>query len=101
MKGVKLHVKVLALALLLIGAASIAWQIFVLNIPVSAETTEPVWVIDSRVGFSARENSPIKVQMFLPPSWSKFITLDETFIARNYGVNIDELEQNRRAVWSA
>ena len=26
MKGVKLHVKVLALALLLIGAASIAWQ---------------------------------------------------------------------------
>lgn len=101
MKGVKLHVKVLALALLLIGAASIAWQIFVLNIPVSAETTEPVWVIDSRVSFSARENSPIKVQMFLPPSWSKFITLDETFIARNYGVNIDELEQNRRAVWSA
>ncbi|MFT6592286.1 MAG: hypothetical protein ACJAU3_000339, partial [Zhongshania sp.] len=36
MKGVKLHVRVLALALLLIGAASTAWQIFVLNIPVSS-----------------------------------------------------------------
>ena len=47
MKGVKLHVKVLAAALLLLGAAATAWQIFALNIPVSAETTEPVWVIDT------------------------------------------------------
>ncbi len=101
MKGVKLHVKVLAAALLLLGAAATAWQIFALNIPVSAETTEPVWVIDTKISFNAREKTPVKVQMYLPPSWSKFITLDESFIARNYGVNIDELEQNRRAVWSA
>ncbi|WP_372864971.1 inactive transglutaminase family protein [Spongiibacter sp.] len=101
MKGVKLHVKILALALLLIGAGSTAWQIFALNIPVSAETTEPVWVIDTKLSFVARERSPVKVQMHLPPSWSKFITLDESFISRNYGVNIDELAQNRRAVWSA
>ncbi len=101
MKGVKLHVKVLALTLLLVGAGSTAWQIFALNIPVSAETTEPVWVIDAKLSFTARENSPVKVQMYLPPSWSKFITLDESFISRNYGVNIDELPHNRRAVWSA
>ncbi len=101
MKGVKLHVRVLAIVLMLIGAASTAWQIFALNIPVSADTEEPVWVIDTRISFTARPKNPIKVQMYLPPSWSKFITLDESFVARNYGVNIDDLEHNRTAVWSA
>ncbi|GAA4092398.1 inactive transglutaminase family protein [Zhongshania borealis] len=101
MKGVKLHVRVLALALLLIGAGSTAWQIFVLNIPVSAETTEPVWVIDTKLTFSARDNTPVKVQMFVPPSWSKFITLNESFISKNYGVNTDIINDNRQAIWSA
>ncbi|CAA0104944.1 Uncharacterised protein [Zhongshania aliphaticivorans] len=101
MKGVKLHVRVLALALLLIGAGSTAWQIFVLNIPISSETTEPVWVIDTKLSFQARNNSPVKVQMYLPPEWSKFITLNESFISKNYGVNTDVIGDNRQAVWSA
>ncbi|POP51998.1 inactive transglutaminase family protein [Zhongshania marina] len=101
MKGVKLHVRVLALALLLIGVASTAWQIFVLNIPVSSETTEPVWVIDAKLSFTARDNSPVKVQMYLPPVWSKFITLNESFISKSYGVNTDVVGDNRQAVWSA
>lgn len=101
MKGVKLHVKIIAAALFLIGAISVAWQIFVANIPVSAKTTEPVWVIDTKVSFNARPNTPVKVEMYVPPSWSKFITLNESFISKNYGVNIDVMEHNRKAVWSA
>lgn len=101
MKGVKLHVKILAAALLLVGGLSIAWQIFAVNIPISAETTEPVWVIDTKVTFTARPNTPVKVEMFVPPSWSKFITLNESFISKNYGVNINVLDHNRQAVWSA
>lgn len=101
MKGVKLHVRVLALALLLIGAASTAWQIFVLNIPISSDTTEPVWVIDTKLSFNARDNSPVKVQMYVPPAWSKFITLNESFISKSYGVNTDIVGDNRQAVWSA
>ncbi|QQD18499.1 inactive transglutaminase family protein [Spongiibacter nanhainus] len=101
MKGVKAHVRLIAAALLVVGAVTTLWQIFALNIPVSAETTEPVWVIDTKISFQARSNSPVKVQMYLPPSWSKFITLDESFVARNYGVNVDQMEHNRRAVWSA
>ena len=38
MKGVKLHVKILAGTLLLLGAISVAWQLFVANIPVSSKT---------------------------------------------------------------
>lgn len=100
MKGVKLHVKILAGILLLLGAASVAWQIFVANIPVSSKTTEPVWVIDTKLSFKARPNTPVKVEMFVPPSWSKFITLNESFISKNYGVNIDVQDHNRQAVWS-
>ncbi|MBD2857545.1 UUP1 family membrane protein [Spongiibacter sp. KMU-158] len=101
MKGVKLHVKVIALLLAVFGAASVAWQIFAQNIPVSAEITEPVWVIDTRISFSPRENMPVKIKQYLPPSWSRFITLDESFIARNYGVNVDTQGNNRVALWSA
>lgn len=101
MKGVKLHVKIIAGVMLALGALSIAWQIFVVNIPVSAETTEPVWVIDTKISFEARENSPVKVEMYVPPAWSKFITLNESFVSKNYGVNINILDHNRQAVWSA
>ncbi|MFT5888015.1 MAG: hypothetical protein ACI9BO_000828 [Zhongshania sp.] len=101
MKGVKMHVRVLALTLLVIGGASTAWQIFVLNIPVSSETSEPVWVLDTKLSFSARDNTPVKVRMYVPPSWSKFITLNESFISKNYGINIDQVDDNRQAVWSA
>jgi hypothetical protein len=101
MKGVKLHVKIIASILALIGGLSVAWQIFGLNIPLSADTTEPVWVIDTKVSFQPRPNTPVKAKMFLPPSWSRFITLDESFIARNYGVNLDEQGDNRVALWSA
>jgi hypothetical protein len=101
MKGVKLHVRVLALALLLIGAASTAWQILALNIPISSDTTEPVWVIDTKLSFNAHDNSPVKVQMYVPPTWSKFITLNESFISKSYGVNTDIVGDNRQAVWSA
>ena len=101
MKGVKAHVKIIAAGLFLLGAATVAWQIFVQNIPVSASTTEPVWVVDAKLSFKARDNTPIKLHMFVPPSWSRFITLNESFISRNYGVNTDVLEHNRRAVWSA
>ena len=96
MKGVKLHVRVLAFALLLIGAGSTAWQIFVLNIPVSSDTTEPVWVIDTKLTFNARDNTPVKVQMYVQPSWSKFITLNESFISKNTGVNTDIVNDNRQ-----
>jgi hypothetical protein len=101
MKGVKLHVRVLAMALVIIGGASTAWQIFVLNIPISSDTTEPVWVIDTKLSFNARDNNPVKVQMYVPPAWSKFITLNESFISKSYGVNTDIVGDNRQAVWSA
>lgn len=101
MKGVKLHVKLLAAALFISGSLVTAWQIFALNIPVSAETTEPVWVVDTRLSFTARPNAPIKADLYLPPGWSKFIALNESFISKNYGVNIIEQEHNRIAQWSA
>lgn len=101
MKGVKLHVKLVALLLALVGATTVSWQILIQNIPLSAQTTEPVWVIDTHIRFSPAENTPVKVRQYLPPSWSRFITLDESFIARNYGVHIDNQDNNRIALWSA
>jgi hypothetical protein len=60
-----------------------------------------VWVIDTKLSFNARDNGPVKVQMYVPPAWSKFITLNESFISKSYGVNTDIVGDNRQAVWSA
>ena len=99
MRSVQWHATVLALVLFALGAGSVLWQVFVRDIPVTDSETDPVWIIDARVEFDARKHYPVKVQMFVPPS-GDFVTLNESFVSNNYGVNVHRSGDNRQVTWS-
>lgn len=101
MRSVKLHARLLAAFLLMIGAGSVAYQVLVQNVPLQESETDPVWVVDTQVSFTARPNQPLKVRMFVPPLESGFTALNESFISNNYGVNVNRENSNRLVTWSA
>jgi hypothetical protein len=61
MRTVRLHARLLALALCLVGLGSVAWQVWVQEIPLVESDVEPVWVVDARVEFEPRESLPISL----------------------------------------
>lgn len=101
MRSVKLHARLLAAVLLIIGVGSIAYQILVQKVPLRENETDPVWVVDTQVSFTARDNQPLKARMFVPPLESGFTALNESFISNNYGVNVNRENNNRLVTWSA
>lgn len=101
MANVRLHARLLALLVIVLGGASAAWQAVVWGIPLTETETDPVWIVDARMEFAAREGFPVKMTMFLPPVEGGFITLNESFVSHNYGVNVYDDGPNRRAMWSA
>lgn len=101
MRSLNLHLKVLIIILVSLGALITAYQIFVLGIPVTEAETDNVWNIDAKVEFQANSRSPVKVQMYIPPLGQNFVSLNESFISNNYGVNVNTVDGNRRVTWSA
>lgn len=101
MRGVKLHALILALVLMVAGFGATAYQIMVLNIPMSESETDPVWVIDARLSFRASGNTPVKAQLFVPPPSDRYLVLNESFISQNYGFNVSRVDANRQVTWSS
>lgn len=101
MRSLTLHLKILIALCLIIGASVTAYQVFVLDIPVSADETDNLWNIDAKVAFNANGNEPVKLQMFVPPLNQGYVSLNESFISNNYGVSDNLVEENRRITWSA
>ncbi|MBA3981825.1 MAG: hypothetical protein C0462_14625 [Alcanivorax sp.] len=101
MRGVKLHALILALVLIVAGFGATAYQIMVLNIPMSESETDPVWVIDARLSFRASGNTPVKAQLFVPPPSDRYLVLNESFISQNYGFNVSRADANRQVTWSS
>lgn len=100
MRGVKIHAMVLAFILIALGGGATLYQIFVLNVPVTEDSTDTVWVLDARLSFQANSDRPVKVQMYVPPKSEHFLTLNESFISPNYGVSVSQQDENRLATWS-
>ncbi|WP_101674801.1 inactive transglutaminase family protein [Alloalcanivorax mobilis] len=101
MRSVKLHARLLATTLLIVGIGSMAYQVLVQKVPLKESETDPVWVVDAQVSFTARPNQPLKARMFVPPLDSGFTALNESFISNNYGVNVNRENGNRLVTWSA
>lgn len=99
MRSVQLHATLLALVLFALGAGSVFWQVMVRDIPLTESETDPVWIVDARIEFDARKGFPVKAQMFVPPS-ADFVTLNESFVSNNYGVNVNKIGDNRQVTWS-
>src|SRR5699024_11890428 len=98
MRGVKIHAMVLALTLILVGAGATLYQVFVLGVPVMEDETDTVWVLDARLNFKAEPDTPIKIQMHVPPKSDHFLSLNESFISQNYGVSVSQRSEEHTSV---
>lgn len=101
MRSLTLHLKILIATLVTLGIAITAYQILVLGIPVTEDETDDLWNIDAKVEFVANPKDSVKVQMFVPPLSRDYISLNESFISNNYGVNVNRADGNRKVTWSA
>lgn len=101
MGSIKLHAMILAFILFLLGAGSTAYQIWVQQVPIKQDESDPVWVLDAHVSFEARGDVPVRATMLVPPLGAGFTTINESFIANNYGVNVANLADNRVVTWSS
>ncbi|WP_213877720.1 inactive transglutaminase family protein [Pseudomonas sp. dw_358] len=101
MRALTLHLKLLILILVTLGAGITGYQIYGLGIPVSENETDDLWNIDAKVEFLANANESVKVQMFVPPLGQGYVSVNESFISNNYGVNVNRVDANRRVTWSA
>ncbi|TDV72320.1 inactive transglutaminase family protein [Pseudomonas sp. LP_7_YM] len=101
MRSLTLHLKILIATLVTLGIAITAYQILVLGIPVTEDETDDLWNIDAKVEFVANPKDSVKVQMYVPPLSRDYISLNESFISNNYGVNVNRVDGNRKVTWSA
>ncbi|AYC32699.1 hypothetical protein D3880_09995 [Pseudomonas cavernae] len=101
MRSLNLHLKVLIAVLVTLGILITAYQIFIVGIPVTEDETDDLWNIDAKVEFQANPKSPVKLQMFVPPLSQDYVSLNESFVSKNYGVSINRVDGNRKVTWSA
>ncbi|MBX8548389.1 inactive transglutaminase family protein [Pseudomonas cichorii] len=101
MRSLTLHLKILITLLVTLGIAITAYQIVILGIPLTEDETDNLWNIDAKVEFQANSKESIKIQMFVPPLTTDYISLNESFISNNYGVSVNRVEGNRKVTWSS
>ena len=101
MRSSNRHLKLLALILFLLGIGITAYQIFIQKLPISEKQTNDIWNIDAKIDFQATPNTPIKIEMYIPPMDQNYIRLNESFISNNYGVSINLAQGNRISTWSS
>lgn len=93
MRALTLHLKILIAVLVSIGLFSIAYQVFVLKIPVTEDERGNYWTIDAKIDFYVRGSKPVRVQFFVPSEqngYLRYIKSSDTLLAKDYGSSIEE-----------
>lgn len=94
-----LHVKLLALALLVFASGLIFYKATKLGLPLLPSEEIEVWSVEARLAFKSNEG-PIKVQLALPKLPKGYVIADENFVSGKYGLAIQDEGSNRIAEWA-
>lgn len=94
-----LHVKLLALTLLLFASGLIFYKLTSLGLPLFPSEEIEVWSIEARLAFKPK-GGPVKVRFTLPKSTPGYVIADENYVSGNYGLAVQEDENNRVAKWA-
>ncbi|MBW2408813.1 MAG: UUP1 family membrane protein [Deltaproteobacteria bacterium] len=95
----RLHLIVLTVTLIVIGAILFLYKVLVLNFPLMPEVRSHIWDVEAHLTFVS-DNKPIKVSMQLLRNSSRFAIVNENFISRGYGVNVVTEDGKRKIHWS-
>ena len=94
------HLLLIITLLTLTGLGITLYQNIVLNIPLSPNSTDRVWTIDTNIVYEPRKNRPAKVILNIPDFNESYTAINERFISNNYGTMLTENHQNRQVAWS-
>ncbi len=94
-----LHVKILALVLVLAGVGLCYYKVTRLGLPLQPAEQAEVWTVEARIAFKAKAG-PTKVQFYIPRKPPGFAILDEDFVSSNYGLATEDDGVNRKALWA-
>jgi hypothetical protein len=94
-----LHVYLLTAILLIIGFSLFYAKVKYLGLPMTPNQEETVWSVEARVEFDGQRRSA-SANLIIPNDPGQFIKLDEYFISRNFGLNVETHAGKRVAEWS-
>jgi len=95
----KVQVLLLAGLLVVASLSLVFYKVTQLGIPLTPGQLEPVWSIEAKIEFDGTGRAAV-VNLDIPDDLGKFVVLDEFFVSRNYGLNIEDATRDRRAEWS-
>ncbi|TAJ93645.1 MAG: hypothetical protein EPO31_05530 [Gammaproteobacteria bacterium] len=93
------HIQILALILSVVGFGLAYLKFNNLGFPLRPDEKSFIWTAEARVEFEGQRRAST-VHLQLPADPGEFINLDEYFIARNYGLNVEKHGRKRVAEWS-
>jgi 7 transmembrane helices usually fused to an inactive transglutaminase/Inactive transglutaminase fused to 7 transmembrane helices len=100
MNPARRHLTILIIMLLAIGSGLFLYKHFTLDVPLSESETVNSWTVEANLRFLAEKGTPVKASFTIPYMPPLFATLDEYFVAHNYGVITNLKGNNRETVWS-
>lgn len=95
----RIHLFALALLLIVAGAGIFVYKATVLNFPLRPDTTASAWNVEAHVAFDG-QGVPARLSLFLPRTTRRHVVVNENFISRGYGVNVQAKDGNRSATWT-
>lgn len=93
------HLYVLTATITLVSAAFFLFKVFILGVPLKPHSQLSVWEIETHVAFDPGKG-PVKVQLNLPRNSKRFAILNENFVSRGFGTNINTDGGQRKIVWT-
>lgn len=96
MKKTQLYLLALIIAAIGLSAFYYKWQ--VLRFPIRASEQTELWEVQARVEFQASKG-PNRITLQLPRDPPGYTVIDEKFVARNYGMNIESGRRTRAVQW--
>ena len=94
-----LHVYLLTGLLMVTGLGLFYAKVKYLGLPITPDQEETVWSVEARIEFDGQRRSA-SADLIIPNDPGPFIKLDEYFISRNFGLNVETRSGKRIAEWS-
>jgi len=95
-----LHLKALALILVVIALGMTYYKVDRLGVPLTPENSTHVWTVEATLTFDGR-GDPAKVALAIPNTPPGFSALDESFISSGFGVSTNTDGTERTAQWAS
>ena len=90
------HLIILTIFLVSLGLGLFLYKFLWLGLPLTNDSQTPVWSIEAKLNFSARQK--VRATFFIPPDQPNFKILEENFVTSTFGVSTPTTTSGRNRV---